>query len=174
MSGQQPPEPSAQSPRRQLVLCIDDQEDGLRIRKLFLETMGYEVLTAARGRAALNIIARHHIDAVILDYRMPEMDGEAVAAELRRIHPRLPIVMLSGYVPEIPGRVHELVNAFVSKGSPPTELLNALQTALGSSPKKPARPSTSAIMQKAEEQLERSRALLAKNRDLLRQLGRKN
>jgi len=157
-----------------LVLCIDDQEDGLRIRKLFLETMGYEVLTATTGRVGLNLMSEHSADAVVLDYRMPGMDGEAVAAELRRIYPRLPIVMLSGYVPEIPGRVHDLVNAFVSKGSPPTELLNALQTALGSSPKKPARPSTSVILEKAEEQLERSRALLAKNRDLLRQLGRKN
>ena len=72
MSAHQPPEPSPESPQRQLVLCIGDQEDGLRIRKLFLETMGYEVLTAASGRAGLDLMAAHPIDAVVLDYRMPE------------------------------------------------------------------------------------------------------
>jgi CheY-like chemotaxis protein len=162
---------SSPEPHKQVVLCIDDQADGLTVRKLFLETMGYEVLTASSGRTGLDLLGTHTIDAVVLDYRMPEMDGEAVATELRRLKPDLPILMLSGYVPEIPERVHQLVDAFVNKGAPPMHLVAALETVLGPPRKKPAR-SASDVVEQAKQQLEYSRAVAARSRDFLRRMGK--
>ncbi len=65
---------------------------------LCMEDFGYKVLTASSAREGLEIFASHVIDAVILDYQMPEMNGELVAAEMRRTKPRVPILMLSGWV----------------------------------------------------------------------------
>ncbi len=56
---------------------------------------------------------------------MPEMNGAAVAREIRRTHPHVPIVMLSGHL-DIPKRAASAVDAFVAKGQPPTVLLGQL------------------------------------------------
>ena len=59
------------------------------------------------------------------DYRMTEMDGEAVAREIRCTHPRVPILMLSGQI-GVPKRVSSAVDAFVTKGQPPAVWLGHL------------------------------------------------
>jgi len=87
---------SPQSSRKKLVLCIDDDKKALHARKPVLETAGYNVLTASSGRIGLRLLERHPVQLVILDYRMPDMNGGAVAREIRRTHPHVPIVMLSG------------------------------------------------------------------------------
>src|SRR5436853_6830824 len=89
--------PLSNGGRKKTLLCIDDQADGLVIRQKFLEQLGYSVLIAESGRAGLRLLSEQSIDLVVLDYRMPELDGSQVAAEISRIYGRLPIVMLSGY-----------------------------------------------------------------------------
>ena len=160
--------PTDDPPRRRKILCIDDQPDGLAIRKLFLETFGYDVVLARSGAEGLRILNDTSLDGVLLDYRMPGMDGAAVAAEIRRLRPELPVVMLSGYVADIPKSVHNLVNAFVSKGSPPAELIAALDKALGPGEKKPSGRNISALVEQTQERIERSRELTARNRAQLR------
>jgi CheY-like chemotaxis protein len=76
------------------ILCIDDNRAGLAIRKLLLEHQGYSVLTAEDGVSGLSLLERNPVDAVVLDYRMPGMDGDAVAQIIRKEHPGLPIVIL--------------------------------------------------------------------------------
>jgi CheY-like chemotaxis protein len=113
---------------------VDDQELGLRIRKLFLESFGYTVLTASGGTEGLNLLDQNAVDALILDYRMPNMDGAEVAKLAHQKHPALPIILLSGYISEFPQELHGDVTAFVAKGSPPQELLQKLETILGRKP----------------------------------------
>ena len=116
------------SPRprnKKLILCIDDYKQGLHARKLVLETAGYNVITAGSGRIGLRLLQSHPVHFVILDYRMPEMDGEAVAREIRRTHPGLPIIMLSGQI-GVSKRASSAVDAFVAKGQPPAVLLGCL------------------------------------------------
>jgi CheY-like chemotaxis protein len=67
---------------------------------------------------------------VILDYAMPEMNGDAVAREIRRMQPHVPIVMLSGRL-DIPERAASAVDAFVAKGQPPAVLLAQLMALTG-------------------------------------------
>ena len=104
--------------RKKTLLCIDDQADGLLIRQKFLEQLGYNVFIAESGREGLRLLSEQSIDLVILDYRMPEIDGGQVAAEIRRLCGRVPIVMLSGYPDDIPQQTLDLVDAFVVKGEP--------------------------------------------------------
>lgn len=115
-----------------LILCVDDEELGLQVRKLVLEREGYRVLTATDGPTALAIFARERVDAVVLDYYMPEMNGAAVAVELRRMRPNVPILLLSAYI-SLPPEVTRLVDSTILKGDGPGILLGKLREAVSSS-----------------------------------------
>jgi CheY-like chemotaxis protein len=68
------------------VLCIDDEENGLKMRKWLLEAEGFQVLTALDGPSGIELFKTHSVDAAIIDYSMPVMDGIAVAATSRACH----------------------------------------------------------------------------------------
>lgn len=110
-----------------VVLCIDDDLTGLALRKLLLETKGYVVLTATNGNAGIELSRRADLDAVVLDFQMPHMDGEQVAKVLRRERPALPIILLSGSG-EVPDPVLSMVSEYLQKGSP--DLLECLDRVL--------------------------------------------
>ncbi len=108
------------------VLCIDDEVLGLEIRRVVLEREGYTVLTAHDGAAALALFRTHPVDAVVLDYAMPGMDGARVAQELRAIHPNVPILLLSAYL-TLPGEVTGLVDMIINKGDGALPLLEKVK-----------------------------------------------
>jgi len=128
--------------RQKTILCVDDNQSSLNICKIVLTDFGYEVITAGSGREALEIFAANAIDAVILDYQMPEMNGELVAAEMRRTKPQVPILMLSGWV-SLPESALQAVDEFIAKGDPVEFLLLAIQQVLSRGEKRqPVRAST--------------------------------
>jgi len=108
-----------------VLLCIDDNEDVLECEKLFLESFGYTVLTAPNGGKGLELAAAYPVDVIIIDYLMPEMNGQAVVLEMRRLRPETPIIMLSGEV-NIPEQVFKWVDAFVAKDRLSSHLLPAI------------------------------------------------
>jgi|SRR5690349_10188484 len=110
-----------------VVLCIDDDLSGLALRKLLLETKGYVVLTATNGQAGIELARRVSLDAVVLDFQMPHMDGEQVARVLRLDRPTLPIILLSGSG-EVPDPLLSMVSEYLQKGSP--DLLECLDRVL--------------------------------------------
>jgi response regulator RpfG family c-di-GMP phosphodiesterase len=120
-----PAKVSRQSRRKRVVLCIDDHRQGLHARSQILQSAGYDVITASSGKIGLQLLGRYLVHLVILDYAMPEMNGEAVAREIRRTHPHVPIVMLSAHL-DIPKRAASAVDAFVAKGQAPAVLLGHL------------------------------------------------
>jgi CheY-like chemotaxis protein len=79
------------------ILCIDDEEPALVVRRRLLEKAGYHVFTALTGKEGIELFRYQPFDLVILDYWMADMDGLDVAAELKRLKPKTPIIMLSGY-----------------------------------------------------------------------------
>lgn len=79
------------------ILCIDDEEPALLVRRRVLEKAGYRVFTALTGKEGIELFRFQPIDAVILDYWMADMDGLDVAAVLKKLSPKTPIIMLSGY-----------------------------------------------------------------------------
>ncbi len=108
------------------VLCVDDEKIGLRVRKIMLENHGFRVLTANSGQQGLSMFDDHHIDLVVLDYYMPDLNGGDVAAEMRRRRPDVPIIFLSAYF-SLPPAALELANAFITKGDPPDVLIEKIQ-----------------------------------------------
>lgn len=98
-----------------VILCVDDEAVGLRIRKLLLERAGYRVLTAEDGASGLEIFATQPVDAVVLDYLMPGMHGGEVAAHMRKAKPEVPILLLSAYL-GLPAEVTALVDIYMTKG----------------------------------------------------------
>ncbi len=107
------------------LLCVDDDQAVLECEKAFLESFGHTVTTASSGREALDLIAVHSFDVVIVDYCMPEMNGQELAIAMRRVWPRAPIIMLSG-TPDIPEQVLKLVDTFVTKDCLVSKLLPAI------------------------------------------------
>src|SRR6266436_1551001 len=96
------------------ILCIDDHWNGLIGRKMLLEKNGYEVLEARGGDEGLKLFRSHLIDAVVVDYQMPGMNGDVVAAKMKRIKSHVPIMLLSAYEP-LPKSKLEGVDIFLSK-----------------------------------------------------------
>ena len=107
------------------VLCVDDERIGLRVRKIMLETHGFNVLTASDGRQGLAVFDQNQVDLVVLDYFMPDMNGGDVAAEIRKRRPDVPIIFLSAYF-SLPPEALELANAFITKGDPPDALIEKI------------------------------------------------
>lgn len=112
---------------RHLVLCVDDEKIGLRVRKMLLERAGYDVLTAPDGETGLQIFASSPVEAVVLDYAMPGLDGGATAALMRQIKPAVPIVLLSAYL-GLPAETTRLVDIYMTKGEGAPALLEKLGT----------------------------------------------
>ena len=110
-----------------LVLCVDDEAVGLRVRKALLERAGYRVLTAHNGAEGLDVFSREPVEAVVLDYSMPGMHGGEVATEMRQRKPAIPILLLSAYL-GVPGDVTSVVNLSMTKGEGAELLLQKLDS----------------------------------------------
>ena len=126
-------------PAAPVILCIDDEAIGLRIRKAVLEGAGYTVLTASDGAEGLDLFRAHPVDAVVLDYNMPGMNGGEVAAVIRQHRPEIPILMLSAYV-GLPREAVMLADLLLTKGGGPYDLLSKLDQLLAATRSKMSDP----------------------------------
>ena len=119
--------PSAESYQTaKTVLFVDDEPSILKTRRLVFEALGYSVLTAVSGEEALEALELHSVDAVVLDYLMPGMDGEETTHCIRKLHGDIPIILSSACL-TVPERLLEVVTAAVEKGARPEALIEALE-----------------------------------------------
>jgi CheY-like chemotaxis protein len=82
--------------RKPVILCVDDEEAALTLRRLVLEMAGYKVITALSGMEALQIVESRPVDLVLSDYLMPGMNGAQLCREIKRKHSALPVLLISG------------------------------------------------------------------------------
>jgi CheY-like chemotaxis protein len=115
------------------ILCVDDEENQLVLRKLVLERAGYRVLTAKSPARAIELFQSDAIDLVIVDYYMPGMSGLSLARELLRQR-KLPVVILSAYA-ELPGESIGAADAWITKGTASERLLSTLAALLAQNPR---------------------------------------
>lgn len=108
-----------------LILCIDDETVGLEVRRMLLERAGYRVLTALDGEKGIALFEREPVDAVVLDFSMPGMNGGEVAIWMRRAKPDIPILMLSAYT-SLPPEISSIVDLSMTKGEGAPALLKKL------------------------------------------------
>jgi CheY-like chemotaxis protein len=83
---------------KKTVLFVDDEEMLLEVGSLMLQRLGYNVLTAIKGQEAIEIFKKNDVAFVILDMRMPGMNGDEVCRQLKKIKPKIKIILASGYV----------------------------------------------------------------------------
>lgn len=81
------------------ILIVEDEENVRGFTREALESSGYKVLEATDGVDALSILKKNSkkIDLVISDVVMPKMGGQELAQEVRKLYPKLKIIMMSGY-----------------------------------------------------------------------------
>jgi len=81
------------------LLIIEDNEQNFYMMRFLLEKKGFQVLGAENGRLGVQMALEHVPDAILLDIQLPEMDGYAVAAELKKHHQldHVPIVAVTSY-----------------------------------------------------------------------------
>ncbi|HEX8641354.1 MAG TPA: ATP-binding protein [Allosphingosinicella sp.] len=114
------------------ILVVEDDPRVSRSTMGALEELGYRPIACASGREALEQLANDgEVDLVITDVMMPEMTGTELAAALRRKHPRIPILFVTGYVGEA-GEADDLIGGeLLRKPFTVTGLAHAVETALG-------------------------------------------
>ena len=113
---------------RTVILCVDDEENSLLLRKLVLEKAGYEVLTATSAQEALRVTDSRNVDLILSDHLMPGMSGTELAQQVKAHFPRLPVVLISG-INEIPAGAH-VADAFLSKVEGPAALCKEIASVL--------------------------------------------
>ena len=115
------------------ILCVDDTAYVLQMLDMFLTAVGYRVLTASNGRAALELAATFALNAAVLDYEMPDLSGLEVAQILKRERPGLPVLMYSAHPQEEKVKTAGVVDVYVQKEQPQA-LVMELTRLLGDAP----------------------------------------
>jgi two-component system, OmpR family, response regulator CpxR len=114
---------------KKTILCVDDNEQALSIRKILLETRGYRVVAVNNGDVALEVFRRGGIDLLLTDLLMPGLDGSRLIEEIKMMSPQTPAILISGRV-----KVYEretLADMFLPKGMyEPAELLEKIRLLL--------------------------------------------
>jgi CheY-like chemotaxis protein len=112
---------------KRTILCVDDNEQSLSIRKVMLETRGYRVLASTAGPQALEHFKKGGIDLVLFDLTMPGPDGSKLIEEIKSISPHTPAILLSGKAKMYDSKA----DVFLPKGMyAPVELLERIRVLL--------------------------------------------
>ena len=115
---------SSTAARLPLILCIDDDDISLRVRKLLLASAGFNVLTANSGEDGFELFKQHPIELVIADHFLSDKTGTEIAREMKELKPEVPILILSAAAETIDGL--EFADGFLSKGKSPEVVLNTI------------------------------------------------
>ncbi|MGA1990376.1 MAG: response regulator [Bryobacteraceae bacterium] len=123
-----PDAPTGVPVARGKILVVDDEPSVLRLVVWMLEGAGYDTVSAPGSMQALEIFqAQPHIDLVVSDVVMPGMHGPQLMKEIKRLSPSIPVMLISGCVPEreLPPDV-----PFVAKPFSPRQLLATVERVL--------------------------------------------
>ncbi|MGA9564217.1 MAG: response regulator [Candidatus Korobacteraceae bacterium] len=107
-----------------LVLCIDDGQVALRVRKLVLTNAGYNVLTADSVEEGLALFKQYPVELVIADHFLSGTTGTELAKVMKKLKAEVPILIVSGAMDPPAGL--EFTDGFLTKCQPPDVLLDMI------------------------------------------------
>ena len=110
------------------ILCVDDEETPRTLRKLILQKQGYQVVTAASGAEALEVLSQANISLVLSDQMMPGMTGTELTKSVKAMRPAMPVILISG-VNEVPEDA-SFADRFISKVGGPELLFKTVADVL--------------------------------------------
>ena len=79
------------------ILVVDDEQTMLSLLEKILSQDGYHVYLATNGREALAVIEKQHVDIIITDVKMPELDGFGLLKIVKNEYPEISVIMMTGY-----------------------------------------------------------------------------
>lgn len=79
------------------ILVVDDERTMLSLLEKILSQDGYHVYLATNGREALAVIEKQHVDIIITDMKMPELDGFGLLKIVKNEYPEISVIMMTGY-----------------------------------------------------------------------------
>src|ERR1043166_7701511 len=121
--------PGARMRPKRTILCVDDNEPALSIRKVMLETRGYRVVACTNGQQALEAFRQGGVDLVLSDLQMPGLDGAALVQKIKEISAGTPAILFSGKIRAYEQDTH--ADIFLPKGMyAPIELLERIRIML--------------------------------------------
>ena len=79
------------------ILIVDDNAMGLAARRSVLEELGHKVITCGAPQDALELCGKQRFDVVVTDYKMPKMNGLEFIGRLKKQHPGVAVILISGF-----------------------------------------------------------------------------
>lgn len=79
------------------ILLVDDNSHGLAARRSVLEELGHKVNTCSSPQDALELCVKQRFDIVVTDYKMPKMNGPEFIGRVKKIHPAVRVILISGF-----------------------------------------------------------------------------
>jgi len=114
---------------KRTILCVDDNEQSLSIRKVMLETRGYRVICCGTAEEAFELFKLGGIDLVLSDFVLPGRDGQKLIEDVKNISPQTPAILFSGKVKFYDRECR--ADLFLPKGAyAPIELLERIRMLL--------------------------------------------
>lgn len=102
--------------RESHILIVDDDSSLLKFFKIHLNKFFSKILVVESGKDALEAIKTREIDLVLTDIRMPKTDGLVLMGKIRKLHPEIPILLISGEpVPDDMSKLVKSADGFLTK-----------------------------------------------------------
>ncbi len=79
------------------LVAIDDELEFTKTIDQFFSSRGYEVHVALTGTSGVELVDYHHPDVVLVDLKLPGMDGDEVLKHIRRTHPTTKVIVITAY-----------------------------------------------------------------------------
>ena len=112
------------------ILLVDDDTDGRHVVRAFLRNAGADVTDVESAALALNALEQQRPDLVLTDIAMPNMDGYALARQIRELEPMLKVVALSAFPAGRSGGQDSIFDAYISKPVEPGDLVDGIARVL--------------------------------------------
>ena len=124
--------PAPRRGARVKILIIDDERDMCWILRKVFEDVGYKVVTAHKGREGIEKARKDSADLAILDLKLPDMNGLEVLPTLKKINPKMPVLVITAFgTPEMKEAALDLgAHSFIDKPFRVEKILKITREAL--------------------------------------------
>ena len=119
------------------ILCIDDEADIRELLQEALTTRGYRVDTAAEPEKAKKIVREDPPNLIIMDFQIEEGDGFTLIEDIRKLGPKIPILLLTGAVFDralVRDTIEKKVSRYLDKTASLSEIITEIEKLLGDAP----------------------------------------
>ncbi|HYL91545.1 MAG TPA: response regulator [Alphaproteobacteria bacterium] len=119
------------------ILCVDDEPNAVHLERSILEAAGHSVTIATSAHDAIEKLSHNCYDAVVTDWRLGDATGRSVVQAARNNADIMPVVVVSGFVPDAFRAAEPLADLYLEKPVRPQELVKVISGLTNRDRKKP-------------------------------------